>query len=581
MKSRRSPDPPSQLRSIPFVGREEELAQLRTIHARALRGELSVVLLGGEAGAGKTRLATEFGEEVAREGSQFLRGQAVELQGADPFRPLVDILCQLLEIRQDEKAGPFRERLDAFLRDAGIDPGIFSPFLGELVLGEQSGGTHRAGSPELMRHILFEGIARLLQARARQRPVCLFLDDLQWADRVVFELLDYLLAEMVDARLLLLLAYRPEEISGGRDGHAHPLHVRQQSWVDRDSALYLEVGRLAEEAVHDLVDDLALDQNAVGDVFRRTEGLALFVAEYLIFCLQEGSSPGDVLPSRARQIIDHRLGRVAPEDRAMLRCASLLGERFDGELLAGMMGESTARIFLHLEQVCEVHRLLRREGETAYRFTHARIREALRAELPHALRRIYCLAAAEALEQRKARGHVFDLAFLFREGEDWPQAARYAALAARNALDQEAPDEAGRYAREALDLLKRVVDPPDAMVAEVCGTTGRELRETGGEREEILKCYDRALAGSGDPLDRADMHCRIADVHGRDLYTSGPFEEHLEAARSEIGEQTDTVQMARVCFRQAWCDDARFRLPGCLKALDLFERRAPNDSEIP
>jgi Nif-specific regulatory protein len=540
-----------------------------------LGGELSVAMLAGEAGAGKTRLGEEFGRLVERKGDLFLKGGAVELQGADPYLPFVEGLHGMLGIRSGDSPEVRRQRLSAFLSEFDVDEEIFAWPLEEVVLGASSGQGRVSEDLGLGRHVLFEGIARLLQAAGKRRPVCFLLDDLQWGNQAVFELLDFLLERIGKARVLLVLAYRTEEIGGGQDGRAHPLLMRERRWIEEGGALRLEVGRLTEEAVAELVDGLRLDRERVGDLYRVTEGLALFVVESLKECLQEERAPGAGLPSRAREIIRYRLDRLDPEDRAVLRCASLLGERFDGGLLAEVMGVSRARIFLQLERLREVHQLLQGEEGSVYRFSHARIREKLQGEIPAHLRQIYCLAAGEVLERTEGDERVFDLAFLFREGEDWERAALYAARGAMRAAREQAFEEMERLARVAMDLVEGMEAPGGDVVFEVCraafGVWGRLVEQ----RDLIRGCLHRGLDLCNDPLQRADLHCWLADA--------GPVEERsmrLEEACREVGKRTDSLQMARVLRRQAKSDDLHHSLPLNLRALEIYERVAPEDPDV-
>lgn len=437
---------------IPFVGRQAEIEQLQSCRARMLEGQPVAALISGEAGAGKTRLVEEFGQQLTREGGLFLRGRALELQGIDPYQPVVEILDALLGCKPDPSPAERQECLNAFLASHGVDLTIFSSFLSALLLLEAPASSCVLEGLEMRRHVLFEGLAHLLQAIAEKQPVCVFLDDVQWASGVIFELLDYLLERLGTARVLLLLAYRDEEITQDRDDRMHPLRMREKAWVERRDALRLKLGRLAEKEVGQLVEGLHLGRHLpAGDLYQRTEGLALFVAEYLKEYLRDGKGLEGGLPPRAQQIIAHRLDQLSADDRATLRCAALLGERFEGGLLAATLGEQEAHVLHRLERLRDVYQLLDAAWGLSYRFTHARIRETLVGELPPPLRRAYFLAAGKALEASgKSEGWALpDLAYFFREGNDLERAARYTARAARRFLEQQAYEDAYQHAGEA------------------------------------------------------------------------------------------------------------------------------------
>ncbi|MBT4504580.1 MAG: sigma 54-interacting transcriptional regulator [Gemmatimonadetes bacterium] len=567
-------------RSIPFVGRERELASLSDYREKAHQNGPTLVLISGEAGIGKSRLVQEFGHWLVSQGDFYVQGSAVTRQGANPYRPFVEILRNLIGIERELSAQAGEERLHAALIACDISTEIFYSPLRDLLSGNQAASL-TADSADIRRHVLFEGMVRLLQAEAKKRPVALFLDDLQWADEVVFDLADYLISGDDGTRLLLLGAYRPEEITSGNQGIAHPLSRRLQGWLETERVFQFGLSRFGEETVNKLVEKVIAEHSGwTGELHRQTEGLPLFVVEYLKAFRQEDPTQGLKLPQRARQIIDYRLGRLAAEDRMTLRIASLLGETFDGDLLVEVMGEPRAHVFLRLERVKEVHQLLKMEDAFVYRFSHARIREVLQNELSPQIHQVYCLTAAEMLEEKGEESWVFDLAYLFREGGDLHRAARYAARAAVQAQQLHAYAEAKQHARAAMGILNQIEELAGGLTVEVCETAGHVLKATDGARDEVLLCFEQALAACQDPLRRADVHCWIADLHGNDISITGLYAEHVEAARREVGEQVESVQMARVRHRLSLRDDARFILSGCLKALELFERISPHDPEV-
>jgi DNA-binding NtrC family response regulator/tetratricopeptide (TPR) repeat protein len=574
------PSKPSEV-PIPFAGRDEELAQLRGCRERMLRGEPSVVLLAGEAGAGKTRLAEVFGARVEEGGDLFLRGQAVEMQGADPYLPLVKVLDGLLGIGEEMSLEERRIQLDVFLEESGIDPHLFSPFLSEILLKDLSEHRRFRESSELRRHVLFEGVVQLLQAVSRERPVCIFLDDMQWAASALFELLDYLVEELRRERVLFLLAYRSEEVTRGREGRAHPLGTRQRRWITDREGLRLEVGRLSPEAVVELVEKLHLQGEWVDGLHQQTEGLALFVAEQVKMHLYGAGSAEGERPLRSQRIIDYRLDCLAPEDRTTLRCAALLGERFNGVMVAATLGEKPAHVLHRLERMREVHRLLIGEENLGYRFTHARIREKLIDELSSPLRRSYFLAAGEVLEgEGKTEGTaLLDLAYWFREGGDVEQGSRYGIRAALQLLGEQASREAYLHACDAVELLEEGGVVNRALLEEVYSGAAEVMLSQGtAEGRDRAETYlKEALSACDEPLRRADLYCRMADLRGS--WPSAWRTGHLDAAELEIGKWTDSAQMARVLVRRGG-DDIRADLTFKERARELFERHAPDDPEL-
>lgn len=568
--------------SIPFIGREKEWKRLQVCREKVLQGKPGLVVIEGEAGIGKSRLVEEFGRWCRGRGDRFLKGTAVAHQGGDPYGPFSTPIQRLVGIEPGDKGICQRKKLISYLQERGADSDVAAAFA-EALLSEGLKGRVYLEHPDLRRHLLWEGTCQILRLAASERPVCLFIDDLQWASSSVFELLDYLLDRLDESRILLIGAYRVEEVNQGREGAAHPLRIREQIWAEKGVSRFA-LGRLSEEAVRELAIRV-LDRDdspTVERLCQGSEGLPLLVVEYLKVLRQQRNGSIDSLPTRVRQIIRLRLDRLNPEDRDLLRCAALLGERFDAELLATVMGAARARVLLRLMHLHETHQLVFPSGFPCYRFTHAKVREELSGELDPGLRRACCLAAAEALEgaDKQDESRVFDLAYYFRDGGDVQRAARYHALAARFALQRQAGEEALRYARTAVELLEEGPPAAEELAAEVFTIAAQVAVRTTDRKEEALDYAQRALSTCRQSLLRADLYCLMADIHGACLGKSVVYRELLEKARGEIGEQTETVQMARVRFRLGRHQDFPRALAAAQEALEIFARTAPDDPEV-
>jgi DNA-binding NtrC family response regulator/tetratricopeptide (TPR) repeat protein len=567
-----------QNQAFPFVGRKKEWCALQLCRQQVLQGEGKLLLLAGEAGIGKSRLAEEFGRWCGDCGDLFLKSTLAARQETNPYAPFIELIRALVGISLEDDEARFRKVLAAHLREEGFESGVAATFV-EAFMGGRSGGHSVLERSEWRRHLLFEGVGRLLRVASEGQPLCIFLDDLQWMSSVAFDLIDYLLKSLSETRILLLGAYRTEEVNVGRGGMAHPLLRREKTWRARGVSC-LVLPRLEEDAVLELcastLGDICAEKLATR-LYQESEGLPLLVVEYLKDSQQKD---GDVLPDAVRKIIHYRLDRLMLEDRALLRCASLLGERFDPELLIAMVGQSPAHVLLRLTQLHEGHQLLYPDGKGRYRFTHGKVREVLLDEFEPALRRACYLAAAQALEDAD-QGHrerVFDLAHFFCEAGDVQRAARYHALAARHALDLQAGEEALHYARISLELLEASDSFPDALLQEVYTTAALVSRQA--DPQQALHYAERALSVCSQPLERADLYCLMADLHPSRLGTSEIFRKLVGKARIEVGTQTETVQMARVCFRQAKHLDLWRSLAQAREALRLFEEKAPDDPEI-
>lgn len=533
------------LTDIPFVGRDQELDQLQTRWSAVVQGIPAIVMIAGEAGIGKSRLACEFGDGLPL----FIESRIPE-QHSNPYVPITFIIGNLIGDTPVDKA----------LEQRGINPDIFAPALSALI-ADSALNYQR----DLSQHLLFEAINRLLQSV--EMPTCLFIDDLHWADDIIFDLLHYLLTHLTSCPVLILCAYRSEESRQGRNGMAHPL--RHFDTIPSDTITHLTLHCLNEQTVGDLAQSYDLIDV---DLYKDTEGLPLFVAEYIKAHHQSDFNPSTSLPSQAQRIISHRLDRLTFEDRCILRCAALFGESIDPELIISVLGQSKAQVLTALERVREIHQLVA-EDSHVYRLTHAKFRDQLKAELSANLKQAYYHAAAEYIE--KSEGDIFILAFYYEQAQVWDRAAFYTAKTALRYRYQSAFGEAESYAQKSLEFLEATENPPVDKVIEVCIASG--LSFVDADRARL--CFERALQLSKDSLQRADLHYWLANAHSARTEMSQRIK-HLEAARREIGSHTDSVQMARFLRMQTHGDDHRLALSGYLPALDLYERHAPNDPEI-
>src|SRR5579859_1618346 len=233
-----------------FVARDSELSRLTGFMTKAAAGAMQVCFVAGDAGAGKSALITEFARraEVADEKLLAALGECNAQTGlGDAFLPFREILAQLTGDNETKVSGgkltpQNAERLSKFVRVSGralieVAPDI----IGTLIPGAQivakaiEFGAVKAGWLEklekkaaapptkLDQNIIFQQIGNLLTALAKETPLLLILDDLQWMDNASIALLFHLSRALKDSRVLIIGAYRPSDVALGRDGVRHPL----------------------------------------------------------------------------------------------------------------------------------------------------------------------------------------------------------------------------------------------------------------------------------------------------------------------------------------------------------------------
>lgn len=343
-----------------FIGREADLATLEDALRTAASAEPAVVLLGGEAGVGKTRLVGEFTERAGASGALILTGRCMEL-GADslPFAAFTMVLRGLV---RDFGVPALTEWLPG---DSGSELGRLLP---ELDVGRQPADAREPGQA---RARLFEEMLALLEHLAEDHgPVALIIEDAHWADASTRSLLSFLVAnQRIIGRCLIIVTFRSDELH-----RTHPLRgslaeLDRVSWVRRT-----ELPRLTRPETARLIAAIRRGEpelSLVESVFGRSEGNPLF-AEELLCCDGE-------LPWALRDLVLSSAQKLPAETQDVLRTASAVGERVGHELLKGVSGLGDAALARALRPAVAANVLI--PDEDGYAFRHTLIREALHDDL--------------------------------------------------------------------------------------------------------------------------------------------------------------------------------------------------------
>ncbi len=352
-------DVEAQVSSPVLVGRSGQLSALAAALAAAGCGSPSTIMIGGEAGVGKTRLVNEFAGGARRTGVRVLTGGCLELgAGGLPFAPFISVLREL--VRDLGAAGV-----------AGMLPGAATRELARLLpeFGEPA-GPDGAGEAQAR---LFEQILLLLEHLAEASSLVLVIEDMHWADRSTRDVLAFLIRNQPSLdRALIVVTYRSDELHRNDPLRPLPAELGRIGWVTR-----LELGRLNRQDTRQLVAQI-ISREASDDllaaVYRRSEGNPLFVEALL----DEGEL-GSVLPESLRDLLVASVRRLPEETQEVLRIASAGGERTGHRLLAAVTGLDGAGLARALRPAVAANVLL--TDPDSYMFRHALIREAVHDEL--------------------------------------------------------------------------------------------------------------------------------------------------------------------------------------------------------
>jgi DNA-binding NarL/FixJ family response regulator/tetratricopeptide (TPR) repeat protein len=475
------------VRENSLVGRARERTALEAALVRLRAGGGGLTLISGEAGVGKTRLV----EEVLRVGDvAFVRGDAPE-QAPPPYGPIGDALRASLRVDPHalDHCGPTGRFLGGLLPERGSPP---------------HGSDHAT---------MFEAIRCAFRSIAHRAPTVVFLDDLQRADATTCELLPALAVGLTDERLLIVGAYRSDEIARG-----HPLR-RMRADLRRAGRLdELTLEPLDRAGTYELTAqmlDATPSPSLVRTLYDRTEGFPFFIEELCAALLTTRRvaaassglelAGGDELPlpDTLRDAVLARAEPLSNDARRVLEVASVAGLRFDLALVAELTGEAAIDDPLSLGILVEVE-----PGVAAFR--HTLTREAFYRDVPWSRRRVLHRQLAELLQERDARPGVL--------AEHWaaanePARARAAFLAAAQDF------QAAHAYRDALEWCRRALELWPAGEAagrlELLERLG-QCAELSGELAAAASAWNEVAAERrrhGDPRAAAEVERRLAVVY--------------------------------------------------------------------
>ncbi len=446
---------------LPFSGREEVFEQLADAWKRCVAGGFETVLLAGEPGIGKTRLAQELATRVHGGAGLVLAGRCDE-DVTVPFQAFGAALdWQMKQTAADARLVALGDHAGDLVR--------LVPDLGSRVVGLPSALKDDADTE---RYRLFQAAESWLSIGSVERPRLLVIDDLHWADKPTLLLLKHLITNPVTG-LMVLCTYRDTDVD-----RSHPLSSMLADFRRMPAVTRIAVAGLADDGVRDLLvrmgghdlDSAGLEFAAL--VHRETSGNPFFVGEVLRHLAETGALverdgrwTSDVRPEEAgipegiREVVGRRLSRLGDSVEQVLRAAAVIGYEFDVDLLADVVGRSADDVLDALD-TARAASLVIEVGVDRHRFAHALVRETLHGELSASRRARQHRKVAEALETRHAGDLdtvIADLATHWAEasaGGDPGRAIDLARRAGAQANERGAWENAIRWYQSALELME-------------------------------------------------------------------------------------------------------------------------------
>jgi class 3 adenylate cyclase/tetratricopeptide (TPR) repeat protein len=423
-----------------FVGRGRELQVVRDAWERAVTGrEPQLVTVIGPPGIGKTRFGRESTEELERRGARVLWGRSLPYAEQTPYRAISEIVGRAAGIFEDDPPAAARDKLAELIAALPFDgeAGETTRYL-SLLMG--LGIDDPTDDPIHLQY----ATSRLVEELAERDPLLLVFEDAYWADDPLLELLDYLITQVRDRRVLFLVLTRPE------------LLQRREGWgTEGTTRTALVLDPLTEEESTEMVTGLMTPERraTMGNVVQTAEGNPLFLEELAAAV----ESDPDVLPPTIRAATVARIDALPADARTTLLHASVMGQTFWRGVVAssGDLGDVDAAL-----DTLAATGLVRREaqsrvtGDVEYAFKHVLVRDAAYEMLPRATRRQ--LHAAVAAEIERIAADPNDVAWILahhcREAGESERAVRFSLLAAERARDLMAVEETVDLYTQALEL---------------------------------------------------------------------------------------------------------------------------------
>jgi len=478
---------------LPFVGRADEMEQLRMLWSRAARGRGGVVLFGGEAGIGKTRLATEFALVAGAQGARVMSGGTTYPEAA-PYQSIAESLRSVAPL----------------LMSLNVEPvwlGVVAHAVPELRARRPDLPAPPTVEPERERIRLFEAFAKCFEELARPRPVLIILEDLHWAGEGTIGALTFLARRLAQLPILIIATYRDEEAPRN-----HPLRRARAELQEAKILSTISPRRLDKSAVLELtsripaIADRGLD--FAGTLVEHSAGNPLFLSEVIRGLVERPDFDEAAPPASARQAIEARVARLSEPARALVGIAGVVGQGFNIDLVRDVAGWTENEVLDALSELIDRHVVKETGGRTgyAYAFTHHLIQNTIYEAVPSGVRMRGHRHIARMLEEtyeHRAGQFAADIAHHHDLGQDPERAARAYCIAARQANDVYAQDEALAYLARCLELAN------DPAVRIEALSLRESIRARRGDRDGQRKDLDELAALAAEGVD-ATLFCDIA-----------------------------------------------------------------------
>ena len=546
--------------TLPFRGRDRELAALTDAMKSAGSGHGSTVLVEAERGYGKTRLVSEFAALAKPDHVLWLQGESH--RAGVPYESLRDTLRSLLRVDAQDRDQSGRQLLASIARlDDELLP--FAPLLAPIVDADvPSTPQTESIAAEFARQRIADVVVWVLEA-ACPGSLLLVAEDAHWFDESTSEICSRLASAVTSHRWLLCVLRRPNADAG---------------FTPSSPQVRVPMAPLSDEVAQELIDVVTeaapLRPHESDGIVSRAGGSPLFLEELLRIVR---STDIDTLPDNLDAVAMREIDALPAIPRRILRLASVLGRSFERSLLEQLLVAESVDAGADALQDLQAQLLPDADGRRI-RFRHALLQEACYQSLPFRQRLALHRTVGEIIERDGGdEGEIAPMLSLhFLAAQDWRRTWRYARMAARVAEAAHAPGEEAVHLERAVTSGRRLGDVDAEELATVFNDLGRSL-ELLGEYDRADDAYRQAmLAWRSDPSRRAEMACRRAHLRTEFLGRPSSAIRQLRAAAAElaVGEPDVLGLHALLMAEEAAVRDLQGRLTEGLECADQAVREA-------
>jgi KaiC/GvpD/RAD55 family RecA-like ATPase/tetratricopeptide (TPR) repeat protein len=427
-----------------LVGREQELEELQRCLDLTIDGKGIAVFVSGEAGSGKTRLTHEFLKIAHEKAVAVLSGWCMR-DAVTPFFPFVEAFKSYFATADSTN-----------VRDEGAEINAWLTGLKQAEKPE----AYRNLTPQGWKDLTFEVVSKTLQSISTEKPTVLFIEDIHWADSASIALLHYISRKISSERILILATFRSEELTADVEGYAHPLAEELRLMRRENLFKEIKLANLNPADVTKVAENMVggrVNSELAQKLSEESRGNALFVVESLRMLFERGSLYREDdqwrltvdtlgIPDKFKDIILRRLSHLKFNQRRVLDAASVIGEKFDVDLLGTVLNQDSLEVLENLNTIARSTSLLRVE-ESFFSFDHSKSREAIYGEIALPLKRGYHRRVAERLESavKDVRLPLGEIAFHYAEAGNTERSVKFAMAAGKDALERFSNTEAIKH----------------------------------------------------------------------------------------------------------------------------------------